>query len=130
MRGDSLFILSSCTLRIDKMKKMLQNYESNNDDKVGGFEKLVWVPRESVISETLDKVSVSTIFPQSRSVSVSTTFKFPGLEESQSRHLCKFPVPFFESRRFTVIIVNGISVLSCSFLIKSFINEVMMPNFN
>ena len=45
-----------------------------------------------VISETLKKVSVSTAFAQSRVVSVSTSFKFLGLKEYQSRHLSKLPV--------------------------------------
>ena len=39
------------------------------------------------ISESLDGVSVSTSFAQSRLVSVSTSIKFPGLDESRSRHL-------------------------------------------
>ena len=44
------------------------------------------------ISETLEKVSVSTTFAQSRPVSVSTPFEFLGLEESRSRQLSKYPV--------------------------------------
>ena len=57
-------------------------------------------------SETLEKVSVSTSFPQSRWVSVSTSTKTPslgwvsvstsskfhGLDESRSRHLSNLPV--------------------------------------
>ena len=47
-----------------------------------------------VISETLDKVSVSTTFPQSRPVSVSTPCPFSGLEESRSRpEVHKVPEP-------------------------------------
>jgi hypothetical protein len=41
----------------------------------------------TVISETLDKVSVSTTLAQSRLVSVSTSSKFLGLEESRYRKL-------------------------------------------
>ena len=46
--GDSLFILFGCTLMIYKMRKLLKimNLIILNSDKVGGFEKLVWVPRE------------------------------------------------------------------------------------
>ena len=47
---------------------------------------------KDVESETLDKVSVSTTFTQSRLVSVSTSSKFLGLEESRSRHISKFMV--------------------------------------
>ena len=39
------------------------------------------------ISETLDRVSVSTSFAQSRSVSVSITVIFLSLDKSRSRHL-------------------------------------------
>ncbi len=39
------------------------------------------------ISETLEKVSVSTTFAQSRLVSVSTSLKIIGLNESRSRQL-------------------------------------------
>jgi hypothetical protein len=46
----------------------------------------------TVISETLDKVSVSKTFAQSRLVSVSTSSKFLGLEESRSGHISKFMV--------------------------------------
>ena len=41
----------------------------------------------AVNSETLEKVSVSTTFGQSRWVSVSTTSKFLSLDESRSRQL-------------------------------------------
>ena len=44
------------------------------------------------ISETLDEVSVSTTFVQSRLVSVSTTTEFPSLDESRSRQPQNFPV--------------------------------------
>ena len=44
------------------------------------------------INETLNKVSVSTSFAQSRLVSVSTTMIFLSLNKSRSRHLCIFPV--------------------------------------
>ena len=43
--------------------------------------------QETEISETLEKVSVSTTFAQSRPVSVSTTLKISSLEKSWSRHL-------------------------------------------
>ena len=46
----------------------------------------------SEISETLDRVSVSTSFVQSRSVSVSITVIFLSLDKSRSRHLWNFPV--------------------------------------
>ena len=46
----------------------------------------------SEISESLDGVSVSTSFAQSRLASVSTSFKFPSLDEFQSRHPRNFPV--------------------------------------
>ena len=45
------------------------------------------ISAEAEISEILEKVSVSTTFDQSRPVSVSTTIKLYGLEESQSRQL-------------------------------------------
>ena len=44
------------------------------------------------ISETLDEVSVSTTFVQSRLVSVSTTTEIPSLDESRSRQPQNFPV--------------------------------------
>merc|ERR1711893_114616 len=44
------------------------------------------------ISETLDEVSVSTTFVQSRLVSVSTTTEIPSLDESRSRQPRNFPV--------------------------------------
>ena len=44
----------------------------------------VFCTNKSEISETLEKVSVSTTFAQSRLVSVSTSFKILGLKESRS----------------------------------------------
>ena len=74
--------------------------ERNGREQVRAQEALTARPGQSLPvyqlaslhSETLDKVSVSTTFGQSRLVSVSTPFKFLGLEESRSRHLSKFPV--------------------------------------
>jgi len=43
-------------------------------------------------SESLDGVSVSTSLAQSRLVSVSTSSKFPSLDESRSRHPANFQV--------------------------------------
>merc|ERR1711873_391108 len=47
---------------------------------------------DTEISETLDEVSVSTTFVQSRLVSVSTTKEIPSLDESRSRQPQNFPV--------------------------------------
>ena len=44
------------------------------------------------INESLDGVSVSTSFVQSRLVSVSTSSKFPSLNEFRSRHPPNFQV--------------------------------------
>ena len=44
------------------------------------------------MSESLDGVSVSTSFAQSRLVSVSTCIKFPSLDKSRSRHPRNFSV--------------------------------------
>ena len=46
----------------------------------------------SEISKSLDGVSVSTSFAQSRVVSVSTSIKFPSLDESRSQHPRNFSV--------------------------------------
>ena len=46
----------------------------------------------SEISKSLDGVSVSTSFAQSRVVSVSTSIKFPSFNRSQSRHPRNVPV--------------------------------------
>ena len=51
------------------------------------IENLNWHISPSVISDTLDKASVSTTFTHSRLVSVSTSSKFLGLKESRSQHL-------------------------------------------
>ena len=59
---------------------------SDNDDN-DGIEAILLEN-----SETLVKVSVSTTFVQSRSVSVSTTPKFSSLDESRSRQLENFQV--------------------------------------
>ena len=79
----------------------------------------------TVISETLDKVSVLTTFAQSRLGSVSTSLNISSLKKSRSPHLL-----FFESRRFTVNILYGISVISCLYLIKSCINQELMTNLH
>ena len=47
---------------------------------------------QSEINESLDGVSVSTSFGQSQLVSVSTSSKFPSLDESQSWYPVNFPV--------------------------------------
>ena len=51
----------------------------------------------SEISETLDEVSVSTTFVQSRLVSVSTTTEIPSLDESRSRQPQNLIVSLFLS---------------------------------
>ena len=56
------------------------------------------------ISESLDGVSVSTSFAQSRVVSVSTSIKFPGLDESQSQH----------PRNFSVSMSRGLNIQEIS----------------
>ena len=60
--------------------------------RVIDFLRTCLVSGESVVSETLDKVSVLTTFAQSRLVSVLTSSKLLGLEEFWSRHLSKYLV--------------------------------------
>ena len=57
--------------------------------------KLNWAGKLGLgpeISESLDGVSVSTSFAQSRLVSVSTSIDFPSLDEYRSRHPRNFSV--------------------------------------
>ena len=53
---------------------------------------LLKMEKGAEINESLDGVSVSTSFAQSRLVSVSTSSIFPSLDESRSRHPPNFQV--------------------------------------
>ena len=64
------------------------------------------------ISETLRKVSVLITFDQSRPVSVSTTFKFLSLEESQSRQPWHFIVSEPGPNNTDILQSQKISVLT------------------
>ena len=64
-------LLIGCKSKSDPKKKEEKEEEEEEEDPE--------------ISETLDEVSVSTTFVQSRLVSVSTTTEIPSLDESRSR---------------------------------------------